>query len=240
MIGVLSKLEDVIGVGRIKQGELLAEHSVLKKGGLAQWYVELDKTEELIRLVREARKLDVPIFLFGSGAGYQLAPGYTSDHYFPGLVIKNACRRFDKASMKGTIRDNQVGVAEVLVSAEAGVIMNQLVRYTIEEGLEGLEYQLGIPGTVGGAIYTNARYKPKNILARSHLYSLRILDTDGQVQMFTGDLPHFVSMDEEWETKEIILSAVFKLVPYDKKILWGRGQEAVEFRNKGLGLGDRE
>ena len=98
----------------------------------------------------------VCLFIFlGSGTRVE------SVKQIKGLVIKNLCRRFDKASVKGTIRKNEIGVENMQVYAQAGVLMNQLVRYTIEEGLSGLEYQLGLPGTVGGAIYTNAKYKPK-------------------------------------------------------------------------------
>ncbi len=135
--------------------------------------------------------------------------------------------------MRGAMRENQVGLSEVLIFAEAGVITNQLVRFTIEEGLEGLEYQLGLPGTIGGAIYTNAKYIPKYLLVNKALQSLRILHENGEIQSYSGDLPHFVYIDEVWEdTKDVILSAVFRLIPSDKKLLWKRGEEALVWREK--------
>jgi UDP-N-acetylenolpyruvoylglucosamine reductase len=218
MITLVQKVENVIGPGRIRVAEPLSEHTVKKTGGLAEFYIEVDKTDDLIRSVREARKLEMPVLVFGTGAHMSFP-----DEGLQGLVIKNSCRRFDKASVLD---------ANALVSSESGVNLNQLVRFTIEEGFEGLEYQLGMPGTVGGAMYTNAKYEPKNILVRSHLYSIRILDTDGEVQTYTEELPDFVPIDDELETKEVILSVVFKLMPFDKKILWERGEEAVAYRSK--------
>ena len=227
MSKILEELEEIVGKGRIKRDEPMDLHTAQKIGGIAEYYIEVEKLDELIKIVRHARNLGVALLVFGSGSRVKMP-----EQGVAGLLIKNNCRRFDKASMKGKIRDNQVGVQEVLVSAEAGVPMNQLVRFSIEEGLEGLEYQLGMPGTVGGALYTNAKYAPKNIYARSHLFSLSLLDKTGEVQSFTKDLPHFLFTDDEFaETEEVILSAVFKLLPYDKKILWQRGREAVEYRS---------
>ena len=132
--------------------------------------------------------------------------------------------------MKGKITGGQIGIENVMVSAEAGVLMNQLVRFTLEEGLEGLEYQLGMPGTVGGAIYTDASYKDHFV--REHLVSMRIINKKGEVEMHTHDFPFLGKRKERWhEPNVIILSAVFALTPQDQKILWERGSEAVEYRN---------
>jgi UDP-N-acetylmuramate dehydrogenase len=221
-------LEGVIGRGRVKQDESLESHTIQKVVGRAEFYTEIEKTEELIKIVRAAQKFGVPVFMLGGGSRIKVSKDGIS-----GLVIKNNCRRFDKMIMSTKGRGNGIGSENVLVFAEAGTITNQLVRYTIEEGLEGLEYQLGLPGTVGGAIYTNAKYMPKYFMINKAIQSMRILHEDGDVQVYNDKLPHFVYVDEGWqETKDLILSAVFKLTPMDKKILWERGKEAVEYRTK--------
>lgn len=219
------QLIELLGERRIKQNESIATHSILKVDKIAELYIEIDTLDELVKVVRAAQGLHIPVYILGSGARI------TADKDIHGLVIKNNCRRFDKASMKGSIRQNQVGVDEVLVYAESGVNMNQLVRFTIEEGLAGLEYQLGLPGTVGGAVSTNAKYIPKYLLVNKSLQSVRILHENGEIQTYNGQLPHFVYTDDVWEeTKDVILSAAFKLTPGDKKILWERGEEAVAWR----------
>jgi UDP-N-acetylmuramate dehydrogenase len=227
MIDNTKQLLELIGERRIKQNESLATHSIRKVDVQAELYIEIDTIDELVKVVRSAQGLQVPVYILGGGARL------VSDKDIQGLVIKNNCRRFDKASMKGSIRQNQVGVDEVLVYAESGVNMNQLVRFTIEEGLAGLEYQLGLPGTVGGAVSTNAKYIPKYLLVNKSLQSVRILHENGEIQTYNGQLPHFVYTDDVWEeTKDIILSAAFKLTPGDKKVLWERGEEAVAWRRE--------
>lgn len=217
----------LIGEKRVRQNESLATHSIRKVDVQAELYSEVDTIDELIKVVKAAQGLHIPVRVLGGGAKI------TADDDIEGLVIKNNCRKFDKASMKGSIRQSQMGVQEVLVYAESGVIMNQLVRFTIEEGLSGLEYQLGLPGTVGGAIYTNAKYIPNYLLVNQSLQSLRILHENGEIQSYNGQLPHFVYTDGGWEeTSDIILSAAFKLMPADKKVLWERGEEAVAWRQK--------
>lgn len=230
----VKKLEAIVKKA-IKVNEPLMEHTLLKVDALATFYVEIDAQDVLIKVVNEARALGLPVYIIGSGARIK------TTGTIKGLVIKNLCRRFDKASMKGTIRKQEIGVENVQVYAQAGVLMNQLVRYTIEEGLGGLEYQLGLPGTVGGAIFTNAKYQPKYLMVNKSLQGITLLSETGEIQTFTGDLPYFVYTDEAWQdSKDIILSAVFKLTPTDKKILWERGQEAVEWRKRETEKKNRE
>ncbi len=220
------ELEKIIG-RKVREHEPLAEHTLLKTSVFAEYYIELDAQDVLIKAVNAARSLDLPVYILGSGARIH------SEKDIKGLVIKNLCRRFDKASVKGTIKKNQVGVENMQVYAQAGVLMNQLVRFTIEEGLSGLEYQLGLPGTVGGAIYTNAKYKPKYLPVNKVLQSVTLLSETGDLQTYTGEVPYFVYTDEPWhESKDVILSAVFKLTPMDKKTLWERAEEAVQWRNE--------
>jgi len=222
----VGELEKAIG-RKINVHESLAEHTLLKLPVSAEMYLEIDAQDILIKTVNAARKLQIPVHILGSGARLDAK----SD--IEGLVIKNLCRRFDKASMKGTIKKNEIGVEHMQVYAQAGVLMNQLVRFTIEEGLSGLEYQLGLPGTVGGAVFTNAKYKPKYLMVNKALQSVTLLNESGDVQTYNGDVPYFVYTDDEWhESKDIILSVVFKLTPEDKKILWERAEEAVKWRNE--------
>ncbi len=219
------KLEEILR-RKVKVHEPLDEHTLLKVPVFAEMYVEIDAQDVLIKTVNAARSLHLPVYILGSGARIN------TKKEIKGLVIKNLCRRFDKASVKGTIRKQEIGVENMQVYAQAGVLMNQLVRFTIEEGLSGLEYQLGLPGTVGGAIYTNAKYKPKYLPVNKVLQSVTLLNETGDVQTYNGEVPYFVYTDEEWhESKDIILSAVFKLTPLDKKTLWERAEEAVKWRN---------
>lgn len=225
MAAIYEQLAAVLGPNRIAQNEPLSEHVLRKKGGNAAFYCEVDKVEDLIRLVQKAREVQIPVCVLGSGALVSIP-----EEDITALVIKNQCRRFDKMSMKGKITGGVTGIEKVLVSAESGVLLNQLVRFTIEEGLEGLEYQLGMPGTVGGALITNAAYRDNFV--RDSLLSARVIDKDGEVRMYTQRFPFLRKKQEKLrESQVVLLSAIFELRPQDKKLLWSRGNEAVEFRS---------
>ncbi len=217
MSEIIEKLESSIGK-KLRHNEQLSTHTILKENTIAEFYHEVETIDDLVKAIKAARSLGIPFFVFGSGSYVSLP-----DETILGLVIKNNARKFDKMSMTGKVRDREVGVEEVLIQAESGTLMNQLVRFTIEEGLSGLEYQLGMPGTVGGAIHTNAGYK-KNFV-RESVQAIRILTEEGNVEMHVENL-------EKYFSDAILLSAIFHLQPEDKKQLWERGMEASEYRNK--------
>lgn len=227
---IREQLEEAIGKRHIHEHEELSAHTLLEQGGPAEFYIEIDKQDELVAIVRKARALSLPVFVLGGGSFVTIP-----DKGVSGLVIKNNCHHFDKMSLRGTIKGNELGVQDVMISAESGVLLNQLVRFTLEEGLEGLEYQLGMPGTIGGAIATNAKYSSPTVSAKyvkDYLYSIRILDEVGGIQTYTKDLPYFVPLEDEMlETKDIILSVVFRLMLGNKTWLWEHGKEAVEYRS---------
>lgn len=198
----------------------------LKPNDFAKLYLEVERIDDLVKVVKEARIHKIPVFIIGSGSHASMPQSEIN-----GLFIKNNCRRFDVFGMKGKIKEQHLGIDHVAVYAESGTNLNQLVRFTIEEGLSGLEYQLGMLGTVGGAIYINARYTPKNIYINDSVEKIKILNKEGEIREVQGD--YFASRDNSQfsEADVIILSAVFRMYPKDKKLLWERGNEAASYRN---------
>lgn len=222
----LQELEKAFGGQRIRQNEPMSSYTTFKIGGPAQYYISVEKTEDLITAVTLARKLDLPVFIFGGGSNIIVA-----DHGIRGLVIKNNCRRFDLMSMGGRIKNQKVDVSGAFIHAESGVIMSQLVRFSIDEGLSGLEYELGLPGTVGGGVYMNSNFPLKNAFVGDALYRARLLTKEGEVKDVDKSYFQF-AYDKSilQETGEIVLSVDFSFVPMDKKILWERGMEALNYR----------
>ncbi len=199
----------------------------LKPSNLAKLYLEVERTDDLIKIVKEARIYKVPVFIIGTGSSASIPKSQIN-----GLVIKNNCHRFDVFGIKGKIKAERLGIEKVSVYTESGTNINQLVRFTIEEGLSGLEYHLGMPGTIGGAIYTNARYTPKNIYINDAVEKIRILNKEGEILEVGADSFSARDNNQFREADTIILSAVFRMYPEDKKLLWERGNEAAEYRNK--------
>lgn len=224
----LQALEEVLGKNRVRRNEPMSLHTTFKLGGPAEYYIAVETIDDLVKAVNTARKVEIPVFIFGGGSNIIVA-----DSGIKGLVIKNNCRRFEVISMVGRIKNQKINVNKALVYAESGVIMNQLVRFTIEQSLEGLEYQLGLPGTVGAAIFLNSNFPKKGAFVGDAVYKVKLLTSDGQIKEENKSYFHF-AYDKSilQKTGEIILSVVFKLNPEDKKILWERGMEALQYRNE--------
>lgn len=221
------ELEKVFGSSRIKKNEPMSLHTSFKIGGPAEYYIDIDKTEDLIKLINTARKLKIPFFVLGGGANI-----IVSDQGIKGLVIKNNCRHFEVAGMSGRVKNQKIDVSKALVFSESGAIMNQLVRFTIEQGLSGLEYQLGLPGTVGGAVFMNSNFPKENAYVGDCVYKAKLLTLDGTVKDVDHSYFNF-GYDQSilQETGEVLLSVIFKLLPEEKKELWERGTQALDYRS---------
>jgi UDP-N-acetylmuramate dehydrogenase len=114
----------------------MSRHTTLKVGGPARWFWAASDVEELSKVLSACAEHEVPYLLIGHGSNLLM-----SDVGYPGLVIQNRC--------KGTRIGDET-------YAESGVSFGSLFYQTAREGYSGLEWAIGIPGTVGGALVSNA------------------------------------------------------------------------------------
>jgi UDP-N-acetylmuramate dehydrogenase len=120
-----------------KRDEPIAPKTYLKIGGPARLFVVANSSDELLAAVKVAKEVGIPFYVFGGGANILV-----SDDGFEGVLIQAATRAFKIDGEK--------------VVADAGVFTGLLARETVKAGLEGFEWGIGVPGTVGGATYGNA------------------------------------------------------------------------------------
>lgn len=131
------RLEGVIR-GDVRSQELLARHTSFRIGGPADFWIEPTDLEDLKVLVRFLRANGVAWIILGNGTNVLFA-----DCGFSGVVI--SLSNFDSLSIK-----------EDCLIAGAGLSLQKLLEKTVGLELGGLEFVAGIPGTVGGAVITNA------------------------------------------------------------------------------------
>jgi UDP-N-acetylmuramate dehydrogenase len=124
--------------GKLRFNEPLAHHVSLKVGGPADLLATPETRDELQQLVLFLDQHRIPRFILGGG--FNLLP---ADEGFRGCAI----------SLK---RINRLQLLENGVTIEAGATNIALARAVVEVGLSGLEFLIGIPGTVGGALRMNA------------------------------------------------------------------------------------
>lgn len=222
MDNFVTALKASFGENRVKTDELLSLHSPLKVGGPAKYYVELDRSDELVKIVNMAYEQKVPFVVIGSGSKTLF-----SDAGYQGLVIKNNTRKFDILSRKGKIRNNKIDVDRAYVYADSGAIVNQVVRFAIEQNLSGLEDILGMAGTIGGMLFDRHTIKVVSPI----LYQIQAVGFDGKVQQISDhDLFYADSKGIMRHGSYVVLSVIFKLFPGHSALLWEKGERAIEKR----------
>ena len=168
----------------------LRDHSHFRIGGAADYFFEAAVNEELVNAVRLAWEDSIPFYVIGGG--YNLL---FDDDGFRGLIIKN--------EVKGIRRRNRT---EVEVST--GTSLDDLIRFSAEKGLSGMEFMAGIPGTVGGAVFGNAGAFEQSI--GDLLKEATLLDKKGM--QVVVDRSHFQFRYRHSVLKkkhDVLLSAVF-------------------------------
>ncbi|HKW71438.1 MAG TPA: UDP-N-acetylmuramate dehydrogenase [Candidatus Dormibacteraeota bacterium] len=121
----------------VTENEPLASRTSFGIGGPADFFVELARPEAIEKAVDGCLERGIPYFLLGAGTNLLIA-----DRGFDGLVVRvvNREHRID-----GT-----------RVRASAGLKMMRLARIVADADLRGFEFAIGVPGTVGGAVYQDA------------------------------------------------------------------------------------
>ncbi len=122
----------------LRISEPLRNYSYFRIGGEADFFFEASSEKDLISAVRFARESSLRWYIIGEGSNLLF-----DDEGFRGLIIRNRVRGIKKR-----------GIAEIEVAS--GTLLQELVRFCLEEGTGDLEFLTGIPGTVGGAVYGNA------------------------------------------------------------------------------------
>ncbi len=127
---------------KLRKNVLLKELTTFRVGGKAKYFLEASNKEEIIEVISWAKAKKMPFFVLGGGSNILI-----SDKKYKGIVIQ-----VKSQNLKVKIESQNSKVIE----AEAGVPLGKIVGLALQEGLAGMEWAMGIPGTVGGAIHGNA------------------------------------------------------------------------------------
>ncbi len=139
-------------------------------GGRADYFVEVETEQQIISLLKFIRENDIKFFVIGGGSNILF-----SDDGFKGIVIKlsaNSKSEFAKIEKK-----------EKCICCGAAVSLAYLAQETAQQGLSGLEYLSGIPGTVGGAVFGNAGVK--NCSISDGIEKIEVVDYSGNKKVLT-------------------------------------------------------
>jgi len=133
------RLSRVVPADRLARDVPMREHTSFRIGGPADFMVTVNNMDELIRVGRSCRELGAAFLVLGRGTNLLVRDGGIR-----GVVIKLA----------GDFLEIRYSGEKVTAGAAVGLA--DLARQCGERGLAGLEFAIGIPGTVGGAVIMNA------------------------------------------------------------------------------------
>jgi UDP-N-acetylmuramate dehydrogenase len=218
----------MVGVNDLLKNEPLGKYTTFKIGGPADYFYNAKTVDDFVSAILLGRKRNIPIFLLGGGTNILIG-----DRGIRGFVIKNSTNTIRIKGMKGTVTGGTAKKGLVFVEADSGVIFNSLVRFTVEEGLAGLEMHLGLPGTVGGAIFMNSKWTHPVGYVGDAVYQAEILTAENQRIIVPKTYFQFgYDTSSIQKTKDIVLKIVFALRADTKERLWQIANESIGYRRE--------
>ncbi len=185
---------------RLRRNEPVAPYTTFKIGGPADLLYDATSADALANAVTAARALGVPFFLLGLGANILVG-----DRGVRGLVIRNTAGQFAFHD------DGRLWV-------ESGAVVATLIREAVARGWSGLEHYVGIPSTVGGAIWQNLHFlspapaRERTMFIEEVFHSCVLLTESGS-QMIADRAAMAFGYDTSilHHRPDIVLSVVFQL-----------------------------
>src|SRR5690349_14959510 len=195
-----ARLIRALGDARVGRSVALAPFATFRIGGPADLFYEARSADELAAAVAAARQCQVPYFVLGLGANILVGDGG-----FRGLVVRNCASRHELN-------------ADGRLWAESGALFRDLVLEAVRGGWSGLEHYVGIPSTVGGAIWQNLHFlspapeRSRTMFVAEVFESCEILSEEGNRKTVDATYVKF-GYDESvfHHRRDVILSATFKL-----------------------------
>ncbi|MFA6937639.1 MAG: UDP-N-acetylenolpyruvoylglucosamine reductase [Treponema sp.] len=158
--------------GDIKYDEVMKNHTTMKVGGSAALFAEPSTVMAAAEVFALCSESGVPVFKVGGGSNL-----IVSDEGFEGAVVstekikgicfkkseEDSCLKLLDSSVRDLAIKLNLAPRKVFVECSSGVKMNEVSDFCAKYGITGMEKFAGLPGTVGGACYMNARCFEKSI-----------------------------------------------------------------------------
>jgi len=185
---------------KLKKNISLSNFTTWRIGGPAEWIAQPKNNEEIKYLINWINRKKINCNIIGAGSNLLI-----NDKEIKGLSL---CMR----EFKGIQIDKSTGIIEIL----SGEMLPTLARKAAANGLHGLEWAVGIPGTIGGAVVMNAGAQGDCI--STYLESITAISLNGEYKKIeASDLNFGYRHSLLQEEKLIVISARLKLEPGHKE-----------------------
>lgn len=207
-----------------KDQHSLTPQTYSKIGGKAEVYLELGKRDEIIEVITFCKENSIKLTILGGASNVII-----SDEGISGLVLHLKNDHL-------TILDQIVEDDKHLIRVGAGLKTSLLVKQTVDLGYTGLEFFLGVPGSVGGAIFNNAHYLEK--LISDYVHQVEIITAESEVKTIHNHECEFgYDTSRFHKSGEIILEVIFSLKKGSKEKSRELIRESTQYRANTQPLG---
>lgn len=207
----LEKLCRDIGV-KYSLNQPLAPHTTMKIGGCCDILVNADSESALCSIIGLCKAQGIPYFVLGRGSNVLVS----GEGYRGCIILMGA-------------DFSRVEVNDDVITALAGASLKSVCMAALENGLSGLEFAYGIPGSVGGALYMNAGAYGGEM--KDIVQSCRYIDEDGELREITADKLEFSYRHSFFSGKScVIVSVTMRLKKGDKSAIKARMDELLQSR----------
>ena len=214
-----AKLAARLNQSQLTQDELLSPYTTFRIGGPADLLYTTQTADDLATAVLAARESGVPYFVLGLGANILVG-----DRGFRGLVVRNRASHF-------TFSDS----GELWV--ESGAIVGDLIPEAVERGWSGLEHYVGIPSTIGGAVWQNLHFlepepeRKRTMFIADVFKSCELLTEEGQRKVVDAGYMQFgYDTSVLHHRRDIALAVTFQLERGDVGTMHRVMQENLSWR----------
>lgn len=192
-------MKKVIPEERILFHQSMKEYTTFRVGGEAECLILIQQEEELARLISYLNQIEQDYFILGNGSNLLVG-----DKGYRGIVLK-----FDGAM-------EQITVEGTRITAKAGASLSKVAVTARENGLTGLEFAAGIPGSIGGGVVMNAGAYDGEM--KQIVEAVRVMDSDGQITTLDNDTMEFGYRTSIIKNRPfIVLEVVLQLAEGDRE-----------------------
>ncbi|WP_285889420.1 UDP-N-acetylmuramate dehydrogenase [Paenibacillus glycanilyticus] len=206
-------IHQLIPQATVTCNESLQPYTYTRTGGPAEILIKPSTYEDIEKIVIFASSHKIPLTILGNGSNVIVRDGGIKGIVLLLTTLQEIKKEDDK------------------IIAQAGVPIIEVSRYALDQGLTGLEFCCGVPGTVGGAIFMNAGCYGGEM--RDVVESVLVINSEGVLQRLTNDMLEF-DYRKSCISKHnyIVLEAVFQLRPGIKLEIERKMEELTRLREE--------
>lgn len=209
-------LRDMVA-GKVLFDEPTKGHTSIGVGGVADALVFPHSRDELRKIISCLRDCNIPFIPVGN---------------WTNMIVKDGGYRGVMISLQhlNHVTRSERNTSHVLIDAEAGVSLSEIVRSSADESLTGIEFCAGIPGSVGGAVRMNAGAYGNEI--KDIIETVDVMIVNGSISEFKRAALPFEYRNLEIPEGAIIVSALFLLTKGVKEKIQERIREILDIRKE--------